>query len=42
MKSKIVLKGVWVDKYNELVIIDGVAQRDIKPGEELFCYDDVL
>ena len=36
--DKILKKGVLFDKDNEPVIIDGVAQRDLKKDEELFYY----
>lgn len=36
------LKGVWFDKNNQPVIIDGIAQRKIDPNEELFYYGEVL
>ena len=39
---KILKKRIIFDKNNEPVIIDGIAQRDIKKEEDLFYYGETL
>jgi hypothetical protein len=39
-KEAVLKKGILFDKDDNPVIIDGVAQRDLKSGEELFWYGD--
>ena len=40
-KEAVLKKGVLFDKNNMPVIIDGIAQRDLEGGEDLFWYGDM-
>jgi len=35
-------KGVWVDKDGNVVVLNGVAQRDIDEDEQLFWYGETI
>ncbi len=41
-KKQVLKTGVLFDEHNEPVIINGIAQRNIKPNEKLFWYGDTL